>query len=278
MNMYCRPLRWLMFTGLFMFPLLVSAQDLILTAPPREKPEVGAEQFGPLAAHLGKLLGTPVKYVHPGNWLNYQREMRDDKYDIVFDGPHFASWRMAHLGHDALVRLPGTLQFMLFADGNDKEINSTEDLIGKKICGLAPPNLATMSVIATFTNPVRQPVVQAVEGGMPAVYKAFSAGNCRAGVVRDTFFKNKLTPEQRAQLKVIFQPKPLPNQSITVSKRIDARGKSLIRQSLTKGDGVKASQAILERFGGKNAKAFIVASPEEFEGINTLLEGVIFGW
>lgn len=278
MNKHCRPLHWLVTAYLFLFPLLGSAQDLILTAPPREKPEVGVKEYGPLAEYLSRLLGAPVKYVHPGNWLNYQRDMREDKYDIVFDGPHFASWRIAHLGHEVLVRLPGTLQFILFADKNDNEINSTDDLIGKKICGLAPPNLATMSVIATFNNPVRQPVVQAVTGGMPAVYKSFSEGKCRAGVVRDTFYKNKLTPEQRAQLKVIFQPEPLPNQSITVSKRVDARGKSLIRQSLTNGDGVKVSQVIVQRFGGKNANAFIPAKAEEFDGINGLLEGVIFGW
>ena len=106
------PVRWLMMSCLLLLPHLVAAQDLILTAPPREKPEVGAAEYGPLANYLSKLLGKKVKYVHPGNWLNYQREMRADHYDIIFDGPHFASWRIAHLGHDALVRLPGTLEFM----------------------------------------------------------------------------------------------------------------------------------------------------------------------
>ena len=256
----------------------VFAKDLIFTAPPREKPEAGEKMYGGIADHLSKLLGKKVVYEHPQNWLNYQRDMRDDKYDIVFDGPHFASWRMVHLGHEVVVRLPGTLNFMLVANKSDNEINTTDDLIARKFCGITPPNLSTMSIIAAFPNPVRQPVIRGIQGGMPAVYQAFKNGECQAAVVRDTFYKKKLSDAQRAELKIIYQPRPLPNQSITISKRLDAKDKRLILQSFTQGDGIKISQGVVQRFGGKQAKAFIPASADEFDGINTLLEGVIFGW
>jgi len=269
---------WLTIGCLFLLPQFAIAQELILTAPPREKPEIGADQYGPLAVHLSKLLNRNVKYVHPGNWLNYQRDMRADRYDIVFDGPHFASWRMVHLGHDALVRLPGSLQFFLFTNKNENEIRSTDDLVGQKICGIAPPNLSTLSIIATFNNPVRQPVVTAVRGGMSAVYKEFDAGKCRAAVVRNTFYNKKLTSEQRDKLRIIYQASPLPNQSITVSQRVNQQEKLLIKHSLTNGDGIAASKPILKRFGGKKDKAFVLANADEFNGINSLLEGVIFGW
>jgi len=271
-------LLWLTAGCMLILPQLALGNDLILTAPPREKPEAGAKLYGPLAAHLSKLLDRNVKYVHPGNWLSYQREMRADRYDIVFDGPHFASWRMVHLGHDALVKLPGSLQFYLVTNKNETEIRSTDDLVGQKICGIAPPNLSTLSIIATFNNPVRQPVVKAVRGGMPAVVKAFSEGHCRAAVVRNTFYSKKLTNEQRAKMQIIYQVNPLPNQSITASKRVTEREKMLITRSLTNGDGVIASEPILKRFGGKKAKAFMLAKANEFNGINGLLEGVIFGW
>ena len=48
-------------------------------------------------------------------------------------------------------------------------------------------------------------------------------------------------------------------------------------QALTIGDGVKATQPIIKRFGGK-ATHFIPAKQEDYAGINSLLEGVIFGW
>jgi len=65
--------------------------ELVLSAPPRESFKAGNKLYGPLAEHLTKLLGQKVTYKHPENWLHYQRELRNDVYDIVFDGPHFIS-------------------------------------------------------------------------------------------------------------------------------------------------------------------------------------------
>jgi len=258
---------------------LVFATDLIFTSPPREKPAVGQKQYGPLAEHLSKLLGRKVVYEHPGNWLNYQRDMRDDKYDIIFDGPHFVGWRIEHLGHEVLVRLPGTLNFYLLAKSEDIAIQTTEDLIAKKICGIPPPNLSTMSILSAFPNPVRQPVIKGVPGGMGAVLKEFMNGNeCRAAIVRDNFYKKKVSDEDKKRFRIIYNPPALPNQAISVSKRVDLREKNLIIQSLTFGDGVKPAQATVTRFAGKKVKAFIQAENNDYKGINTLLEGIIFGW
>lgn len=278
MKKCCQRVTWLFLIGLFVCSPLVSAQDLILTSPPREKPEDGAKEYGPMADHLTKLLGKKVVYQHPGNWLNYQREMRDDKYDIVFDGPHFISWRMLHLGHEVLVKLPGVLEFYLVAAKSDDAIKSVDDMVAEKFCSIPPPNLATLSILAAFPNPVRQPVIKGVGGGMNGVYGAFTQGQCRAAALRTTFFKKQLTDEQRANLKIVYASKPLPDQGISVSKRLTAREKSLIVQSLTLGDGVKTTLPTVQRFGGKNTKAFVPAKQEEYVGHNTLLEGVIFGW
>ncbi len=269
--------------ALFLIALLcwtqaVLAKDLILTSPPREQKEAGEKDYGQLAEHLTKLLNKKVVYEHPGNWLNYQREMRDDKYDIVFDGPQFISWRMEHLGHEVLVKLTGVLQFVMVAEANDAEVNQPEDLIGKKICAISPPNLSILSVLAAFPNPVQQPVVKGVGGGMGGVFKTFGKSDCRAWVYRNTFYSRKMTDEDRAKVKVIFTSKALPNQAISVSKRLSDRDKSLIIQSLTFGDGVKISQPILKRFGDKDSKAFVPAKADEYRGHNLLLEGVIFGW
>lgn len=265
---------------LFGFIQIAAAQDLILTAPPREKPEAGEKLYGPLADHLSKLIGKKVVYQHPGNWLNYQRDMRSDKYDIVFDGPHFISWRMAHLGHEVLVKLPGSLQFHLVARKDNNSVNKPLDLVAKEICCISPPNLSILSVLAVYQNPVRQPVIKGVKGGMGGVYKTFKAtdNNCEAWSFRTAFYKKKIKEEDRAKMKIIHSTTPLPNQGISVSKRLSDRDKSMIIQSLTLGDGVKASQPVVRRFGGKKTKAFIPAKQDEYKGHNLLLEGVIFGW
>jgi len=273
-----RPTMWVLILSLSICsPLFVYAQDLILTAPPREKPDAGQKQYGPLAAYLTKLFGRPVKYVSPGNWLQYQRDMRDDKYDIVFDGPHFISWRIAHLDNTAVVALPGHLEFYLVAKKDNKDINNINDLVAKKFCGIPPPNLATLSIIAAFSNPVQQPIAVAVRGGAKTVFEAFMKGQCEAAVFRSSFIDKRLPKEKRDLLKIVYATKPFPNQGITVSKRVTPRERQLMLQALTMGDGVKATEPILKRYAAK-AKHMIPIKNSEFDGINNLLEGVIFGW
>lgn len=270
-------IRWSLLIGLF--ATAMQAQALILTAPPRESAADAAKLYQPLADYLSKLLGVEVKYEFPGNWLSYQNNMRDDKYDIVFDGPHFISWRIANAGHEALVRLPGDLQFVLVTDKDNDKINKPDDLIGKPICGISPPNLSTLSVLDYYRNPVRQPMIKGIKGGMGKVLKSFMQDKiCDAAVLRTTYFKKKLTDEDRAKLKVVVTSKAMPNQGISVSKRLSAELKEKIKKSLTVGDGVAVTQAIVKRFGGKQAKSFIPTSSTEFNGFNNLLEGVIFGW
>ena len=255
------------------------AEGLVLTGPPRETPEKGMKMYGPIAEYLTKALGVKVTYEHPGNWLKYQREMRNDKYDIVFDGPHFIAWRIAHLGHKAIVKLPGKLQFMLVNAKDNTEIDDPDKLIGKRICGISPPNLSTLSVLDYYRNPVRQPIIKGIKGGMGKVHKSFlgTKAKCDAAVLRTAFYKKKLKKPQRENLKTLYLSKAMPNQGISVSKRISRKLKDKITKELTLGKGVASTKGILKRFGGK-AKSFIPVKGEEYAGYNMLLEGVIFGW
>lgn len=253
------------------------AEGLILTGPPRETPEAGMKMYGPIAAHLTESLGVPVTYKHPGNWLRYHRDMRSDKYDIVFDGPHFMAWRIEHLGHEALVKLPGKLQFMLVYPKDGEKFKHPDDLIGKKICGLS--NLSTLSILDYYRNPVRQPIMKGVKGGMKKVYTTLidKKSKCSAGVLRTAFFKKKLKKEQQAKLETLILSKAMPNQGITVSQRVSQKFKDIIATSLTIGKGVASTKNLRKRFAGK-AKGMLPTKPKEYDGFNMLLEGIIFGW
>ena len=258
----------------------VFAQGLILSAPPRETPEAGMKVYGPIAQKLSKVLGVQVTYKHPGNWMRYQREMRNDKYDIIFDGPHFIAWRQEHLGHEVLMKLPGKLQFMLVTDKDNNKVMKADDLIGKNICGISPPNLSTLSVLDYFNNPVRQPTIKGIKGGMGKVFKSLmvkNKKNCDAAVLRTTFYRKKLKDEQREHIKTLFTSKAMPNQALSVSRRISPKLKERIKKSLTIGNGVASTKMLLKRFAGK-AKSFVPVKDKEYAGYNTLLEGVIWGW
>lgn len=256
------------------------AQDLILTSPPRESAEAGMKMYGPIADHLSKALGVKVSYKHPGNWLNYQQEMRNDKYDIIFDGPHFIAWREEHLGHEAIVKLPGKIQFVLVANKTDENIQKMDDLIGKNICGISPPNLSTLSILDYYRNPVRQPSIKGIKGGMKKVHANLASknkNNCSAAVLRTTFYGKKLKAEQKSKMKIIHKTKAMPNQGISVSKRISLDLKLKMKKSLTIGDGVASTKILIKRFAGK-AKSFVPVEEKEYAGYNNLLEGVIWGW
>jgi len=253
------------------------AADLIFTAPPREKPNAGQKVYGPVAQHLSKLLGTKVTYRHPNNWLNYQREMRDGKYDIIFDGPHFASWRMAHIGHEMVAKLPGSLGFILVKNKDDKSINNLDDLIGKRICGISMPNLSTLSILAAYPNPVRQPVIVGVKGGMKGVAKSLAKNKCDAYVFRDKFYAKKLDSELKSSVEILYKSKPLPNQVISAGPRLSPAQKKAMTFSLVSGKGINSTDNIRKRFA-KKARSFSKASNAEYKGHNRLLEGVIFGW
>ena len=267
----------LLCAGLFCFSL-PAYSELIMTAPPRESPEKGEELYGPLAKHLTILLGERVVYQHPSNWLQYQRDLRKDVYDIVFDGPHFVSWRLSHLKHDVLVKLPGSLEFVIVVNQDDQDIKDINDLIGKKVCGIPPPNLATLTVIEQFPNPVRQPMIWGVRGGFMRVFQEFARGVCPAAVFRTAFYEKKLTKQDKNNLRVLYRSKPLPNQAISVSSRVSKEAKNKIIRSLTTGNGMIAAKSISQRFGGKKANPFIAADNREYQAQVDLLEGVVFGW
>ena len=134
--------------------------DYILTAPPRENGELGKETYEPLANYLSQLLGDKVVYQQPSGWFDYTQKMRDGRYDIIFDGPHFAAWRVKHLQHIPIAVLPGTLDFVLIAKANDQEIIRTKDLNGKKICGMLSPIWAPAWSMNYLKTPSYNPLLK----------------------------------------------------------------------------------------------------------------------
>lgn len=249
--------------------------ELIFTAPPRENTERGNQIYGPIADKLSTILGEKVTYEHPNGWFEYARNMRDGKYDIVFDGPHFTAWRVKHLKHIPIVTLPGTLNFVLVTKKSNQDIKRVRNLAGKKICGLPSPNLGTNLIYQAFENPVVQPVIFEVRGGMKHVYQAFKQGKCDAAILRHSNY-SKLPDAEKKLLNVMVKTRPLPNQTFTVSQRLKANAQKLANFMASK-DGAMAADNLLKRYSNKQ-KYFEKTTEGKFAGIEELLEGVVFGW
>lgn len=250
--------------------------ELILTAPPRETKEAGEKLYQPLADDLSKLLGKTVVYQHPGTWKNYQKRLQSDEYDIVFDGPHFAAWRMDSLNNEPLVRLPGNLRFVLVALADDN-IRSEKDLLGRTICTLPSPNLGALTLYSMYPNPVVQPDFLMVTGGVPQVADKLLKGECQGAILRSSYYNKKLSQSDRAKTRVLKESAPIINQGITVSKRIDSLSRAKMILALTTPQSKKVTKPILDRFTN-NAESFIPANKEEYVGQNLLHDNMLYGW
>jgi ABC-type phosphate/phosphonate transport system substrate-binding protein len=252
-----------------------SVADLILSAPPRENPTQGKKLYEPIAEKLTEILGEKVVYEQPKSWADYTNKMRDGYYDIIFDGPHFVAWRQKNLKHTPVASLPGTLEFYIITDKDNKQLNTARDLIGKRICGMPSPHLATDLVFDLFKNPVLQPTIYEVKGGQRASFQAFKDGKCVATIFRSTLFK-KLPDEERKSLKVVAKTRTLPNQTISVSQRLQKQANA-IADFLVSKDGAITANNLLSRYSGRK-KQFIKANPQKFVDAADILEGVVWGW
>lgn len=251
--------------------------ELVLTAPPREDVQEGQRVYGPIAEHLSEVLERTVVYRHPQSWPQYEASMKRDEFDIVFDGPHFAAWRIQNLSNQAVARLPGSLAFVLVVREDDPA-QQPRDLVGERICSLPAPNLAGLTLYGMFPNPARQPEMSIIrQGGFREITRAFEEGKCRAAIYRKSFYQAHLPEQTKRSLRVIRESAPLLNQGITVSRRIGTSEREAIGRALTTPEGGEAVRALLERFAGKNQKIEL-AGTGDYQGYNLLHDQMVFGW
>lgn len=246
---------------------LEALSDYLFVAPPRESPERGVEIYKPIADFLTKSTGERFTYQHPKNWSEYSRGMIDGDYDLVFDGPHFVSWRIHNIDHEVIAKLPQLHIWRVIAKKDNEEIKSLNDLIGRKVCAPKSPNFGMLTMMSHFTNPEKEPI-QVTTKGWKDGFDSVVQGKCVATVLPITNHK-KFDPEQK-QTKVIHTHLPYPNQAFTVGPNIPPGLKARIRKELLSEEGQQALLMLRDRFTG-GAK-LVSAENEEYEGISMMLK------
>lgn len=247
---------------------ILSADDaLVLTAPPRDTPEDGIRRFGPVAAHLSKVLGRKVVYRHPGTWGAYQAEMLNNSYDLVFDAPHFNGWRVEKLNHNVLVKVPGGYTYTIFVRNNNTRIQNVEQLAGHKICAHAPPHLGTLVMWRKFDNPSRQPTI-IVTDGYDKVYASLLAGKCEAAVLSEKHLRK--WDKDGSQTRVVYRAPTLPQQALSASTRLSAGEQAMIADALLSPAAQEPLRALREAYGLGNG--FVTARNDEYAGLGQYLK------
>ncbi len=238
---------------------------LTFSSPPRETKQEGKRIYKPVAEYLSKALGQQVVYKHAGSWGIYQAYMQKKKYDIVFDGPHFVAWRMAKIDHAPVARLPGSLSFVIVTRRDESAPKNIKKLAGRRLCGLAPPNLATLSVNAQF-GAYREPSLYKTNSFKES-YEKLLAGKCVAAVLRDVMIKKF---DSQNLTRTIFKTRALPSQAFSVSQSIGKDDVRKIKEALLSPAAAVPMQAFLKRYAkGKNLQP---AKVKSYKGLEVLLK------
>jgi ABC-type phosphate/phosphonate transport system substrate-binding protein len=245
----------------------VALSDYVFTAPPRESKEESIEIYQPVADFFTKAIGEKFVFRNQDSWSEYTIAMKNQEYDVAFDGAHFVSWRIKYINHEILAKLPDLLIWRLVALKGSTGINTLDDMIGKKLCAPKSPNFGYLIMMSHYTNPEREPV-QVVTKSWKDGYDGVIKGDCDAAVMPKANHL-KFDPDL-AKTKAVYTHLPYPNQAFTAGPKLSSTLKLKLRNAILSDDGQAAMSLLRERF---SPGTFLVsAENEEYEGISLVLK------
>ncbi|MCW9030656.1 MAG: phosphate/phosphite/phosphonate ABC transporter substrate-binding protein [Gammaproteobacteria bacterium] len=257
---------------LFLSQTLHAVNDeLLFATAPTHSAEETTKLYTPIINFLSAKTGKKFKLDIPTNFIQYSKNIQDNKYDMAFDGPHLVAWRMESHQHMPIVRLPDQIKIVIAAR-EDSPLSSMEDLqYGVRVCAFVPPNLLTMSMLSYFSSPAKQPEIIRVQG-FKNLMTCLKTKKGDAAVLRDKLWDKANKDGLTKGLKLIAKPsRGYPGRTFSVGPKIDPALRDKITNLLLSDEGRKAMGPLLERFKKKNA---IKADPAEYEGLAELIRSV----
>ncbi|MFV1997553.1 MAG: phosphate/phosphite/phosphonate ABC transporter substrate-binding protein [Acidiferrobacterales bacterium] len=239
---------------------------IVFAAPPRENAQTGEDKYAPIAEYLSKVLNKKVVYKQPGTWGVYRTEMLKGEYDIVFDGPHFNSYRAQKLKHNILVKIPIRHEFVVIVKKGRKRYSDIDQLAGRTFCTHAPPNLGTLTLLSQFPNPSRQPSIINTKG-WKNIYNGVISGKCTAGILPIANLKK--FDAAGTQANIVWKNRALPNQAFSAGPRLNKEEQQKIATALlsAQASGPTSKLRAAYRVGEK----FERATNQEYAGVSEYL-------
>lgn len=251
--------------------LYAANEELIFATAPTHSTEETTKLYTPIINYLSHKTGKKFKLDLPTNFIEYSKRMQDDKYDLVFDGPHLAAWRVDRLQHTPIVKFPGQIKIVIAAMEQSKLTKLSDLQYGTRVCAFVPPNMLTMAMLSHFPSPAKQPHLIRVQG-FKNLMECLISGKGDAAVFRDSLWDKAQKAGETKGLKIIATPqKAYPERTLTVGPKIDSGLQVTISQLLLSDEGQKISTPLLNRF---KKQKFVTATPEEYHGLSNLINTV----
>ena len=245
----------------------VSAAPLVITGAPNGSWGQMHARFAPIARYLSTTLHQPVTFRNAGDFVTFGQWVQHRRADIVFGGPQLISWAEKYYGYVPVLAGRGSLSFVLVA--RSRRVRAIPNLeSGQAVCGLPPPNLGTMVLLARYPNPLRQPNIIPVSSPMAAAQGVMD-GLCLGAAV-----PNRLAAAHRGKLHIVAPLGRFPNQGFAVSSRLAPA----LRQRIVRALLMAAHAEILGRLQVANRiTGWRIPGPTHYVGYGHLIDGV-FGY
>jgi hypothetical protein len=99
-----------------------------------------------------------LKVTNTDFWHPFIQGIRQGRTGIYFAAPHFSAWAIKKHEFVPLLKLSGSLQYVLLSRQNDIDIFEVSDLARKRICSSKAPNLdfilANSALPSSFNSPI----------------------------------------------------------------------------------------------------------------------------
>ena len=254
----------LLFCGLGLFSPLSQAGEYNFVVQPILPPEQTKNAFLPLTDYLSKQTGHKIKLITSINFLSYWETMKKNKrYDLILDAAHLTDYRIKRMGYNVLAKRADAVSYTLVT-GENADVLDPEELIGKSIASIGSPSLGMLRVEEMFPNPLRQPVIVEVNNSTDMIKKVLDGKAVGAMVP---------TPlvGQYPELIIITITEQVPHTAISASASVPKDVQNAIRKALLDASNTEAG---LEMLSAINFPSFETASNKQYQGYESLLEGV----
>jgi len=243
------------------------SEFLIFSTPPTQSVETTKKNYQPLVDYISDAINQKIILRPAKNFVEYSKNLRENKYDMVFDGPHFVNWRIRKQNHVVVAKQVGELHFTIIVN-KKSSIISLEDLWTLPVCTPSVPHLGTLTLLEIYSNPIREPIIVPVQSFKHAL-TCLREGRGVAALVRDKYWYKKA---DKSGLRVIHTTKrKMPARALTVGQRIDKIARRQIMMALTSKQGQEYAEKAFSTIGGGK---FVRAKTGEFSGLGEIINQV----